>query len=164
MTLNVAQVQAEISGLLAAHPELLEDEVLREDMVQGSTSAFELLSELVRKIGATQAIASGTADYIGELQQRKARLERREHALRGFIMKIMQTADLKRAELPEATLSIRQGTPKVIIYNENEITPDFLRQRTEVDKSKIRAALIAGEFVPGASLSNAEPSLMVRVT
>ena len=164
MTFNVAQVQAEISGLLAAHPELLEDEVLREDMVQGSTSAFELLSELVRKIGATQAIASGTSEWIGQLQERKARLERREHALRGFIMKIMQTAELKRAELAEATLSIRQGTPKVVIYNENEITPEFIRTTTVPDKQKIRAALLAKEFVPGCSLDNAGPQLQIRTT
>ena len=164
MTFNVAQVQQEIVGLLVAFPELADDEVLREDMISGSTSADELLSQLIRKIGATQAIASGTAEYIGELQERKARLERREYALRAFILKIMTTADLKRKELPEGTLAVRQGTPKVVIYNENEITPEFIRTTTVPDKQKIRAALLAKEFVPGCSLDNAGPQLQIRTT
>ena len=164
MTFNVAQVQQEIAGLLVAYPELADDEVLREDMVQGSTSAFELLSELVRKIGATQAIASGTSEWIGQLQERKARLERREHALRAFILKIMTTADLKRKELPEGTLTVKRGVPKVMVINENEIPDEFMRIKKEPDKTKIKAALSAHEWVGGCTLSNAESVLAITIT
>ena len=156
-------VVAEINLLLRNNPELDEDEVLRADMIEGSTGAYELLSSIVRKIGATAAIATGTAEYIGELRERQARLERREYALRGLIAKILHFADIKKAELPEATLSIRAGVPKVIIINEHELPKEFLRIKTEPDKTKIRAALMVHENVPGAALSNSESTLAIHV-
>lgn len=160
---DVKSVQDEITALLLAYPELLEDEVLREDMIEGQTSTNDFLRQIVRKIGATQAIASGTAEYIGELKERQARLERREHALRGLIQKVMNTGELRKCELPEATISIRNGQPKVQIIAENEIPKEFLRVRTEPDKIRIKAALMAHEYVPGCALSNAEPTLAIIV-
>jgi phage tail tube protein FII len=160
--LDLKYIQDEITTLLLNNPEVDEDEVLRADMIEGETGAFEFLSDLVRKIGATQAIASGTADYIGELQERKQRLERREYALRSLIFKVMNTAEIKKAELPEATLSVRAGVPKVVIVNEHEIPSEFMRIKKEPAKDLIKAALIAHEHVPGAALSNSEPSLSIR--
>ena len=161
--LDAKAVQGEITALLLSYPELSDDEVLREDMIEGQTSTFEFLSGIVRKIGSTKALAGGTADYIGELQERKARLERREHALRSLISKVMNTAELRKAELPEATISISAGRPKVVIVNEQEIPKDFLRIKTEPDKTRIGAALAAHEHVPGCALSNAEPVLRILV-
>jgi len=161
--LDPKSIVDEITALLLANPELDEDEVLRADMIEGSTGAFEFLSTIVRKIGATQAIATGTAEYIGELQERKARLERREYSLRGLIAKVMNSAGLTKAELAEATVSIRAGVPRVVITNEHEIPREFLRIKTEPDKTKIKAAINAGEAVPGATLSNAEPTLAIHV-
>jgi len=164
MRLDLKYVQDEITALLLGHPELVEDEVLLANSIEGETKAFEFLSRIVRLIGSTQAIISGTADYIGELQERKARLERREHALRTLIFKVMQTAELTKAELPEATLSIRQGGPKVVIVNEREIPDEYMRVRKEPDKTRIKAALSAHEHVNGCVLSNAEPTLAIRTT
>lgn len=160
--LDLKYIQDEITQLLIAYPELEEDDVLRADSIEGETRAFEFLSSIVRKIGATQAIASGTADYIGELHERKARLERRELALRALIFKVMNTAELKKAELAEATLSIRAGVPKVVIVNEQEIPNEFMRIKKEPDKTLIKAALSAHEYVAGTALSNAEPTLSIR--
>lgn len=163
MRLDIKSAQDQITALLLAHPELEEDEVLRADSIEGETTAFEFLSQLVRKIGSTKTLAAGTADYIDELQERKARLERREYALRSLISKVMNTADLRRAELPEATISIGAGRPKVVIINEKEIPGEFLRVKTEPDKTRIGAALSAHEHVPGCALSNAEPVLRILV-
>ena len=164
VNLDVKSVRDEITALLLAHPELVEDEVLREDMIEGSTSAFEFLSDVVRKIGSTQAIASGTAGYIEELRERRDRLERREHALRMLIFKVMQTAGLKGPiALPEATLSIRNGQPKVQIVNEREIPDRFFRVKREPDKMELKAVLLTGQHIPGAVLSNSEPTLSIRV-
>ena len=161
--LDLKYIQDEITKLLLAHPELDEDEILRADMVEGSTNAFAFISDVVRKIGATKALAAGTEQYIDELRQRKDRLERREYALRALIFKVMSSADIRKAELPEATVSIKQGQAKVVITNEHEIPAEFMRIRKEPDKSRIRAALTAHEFVPGAVLSNPEPVLAIMV-
>ena len=69
----------------------------------------------------------------------------------------MNTAELKRAELPEATLSVRSGQPKVLIINEQEIPDEYMRIKKEPDKTRIKAALSGNQNVPGAALSNVEP-------
>ena len=157
-------VQQQIAALLLAHPELEEDEQLRADMIEGVTDTFEFLAAIVRKIGATQAIAAGTAEYIGQLQERKARLERREYVLRQLIHKVMDAGHLTKAELPEATLSIRNGVPKVVIVNEHEIPDQYMRIRKEPDKTAIKNAMKYGNYIPGAAISNAEPTLQIRTT
>jgi hypothetical protein len=161
--LELVYLQQEIAQLLIAHPELADDDVLRADSIEGQTGAFEFLSKIVRKIGATKALREGTVGYRNELDERIARLERREYALRALVFKIMSTAELKRAELPEATLSIRAGQQKVVIINEPELPAEFIRIKREPDKVRIKAALVAHEQVPGAALSNPEPSLIINI-
>lgn len=162
--LDAKYVQDEITALLLAHPELAEDDVLRADGIEGQTGAFEFLSGIVRKIGSTKTLAKATADYADELKGRKDRLERREQALRSLIMKIMNTAELRKAELPEATLSVRPGQPKLLIIDDAEIPDNFMRIKKEPDKSLIKAALMVSRgHVPGCVLSNGEPSLAILV-
>jgi hypothetical protein len=162
IVLDLKYIQQEIAALILLHPELEEDDILRADSIEGETRAFEFLARIVRKIGATRALADGTAEYIGQLQERKARFERREQALRAFCFKVMNTADLKKVELSEATLSIRAGQPKVVIINEHEIPDAFMRIKKEPDKTKIKTALQANEYVAGTALSNSEPALTIR--
>jgi hypothetical protein len=75
----------------------------------------------------------------------------------------MDSASIRKAELPEATLSIRSGQQKVLIINEREIPDDFMRMRKEPDKTRIKAAMLANENVPGAVLSNGQPSLAISI-
>jgi len=155
-------LRTEIAALLRANPDLEDDAVLRSDMIEAETTAFEFISMCLRRIGEAQAIAHGTKEYIDHLQERLERMQRRERLLRSLILKIMQAADLKSLERPEATVSVRLGSAKTIITNLHELPADFWRQPPrEPDKSKIRAALQAHEYVPGAVLSNQEPVLVI---
>jgi hypothetical protein len=74
----------------------------------------------------------------------------------------MMAADLSKVPLPEATLSLRPGPPKVVIGAENEIPAEYFRHEIKPNISAIKDALKAGKTVPGASLSNGAPSLTVR--
>ena len=144
-------------------PELFEDEILRGDMIEGETEAFDFLSLIVRKIGDNKSLAIGTAEYIKELSERKARIERRDEALRALAFRIMQTADLPKAELPEATLSIRRGAPKVLITDETALPAECLRTTVTPDKAAIKELLASGREISGAVMSNGEATLSIRV-
>ena len=162
-SLDLLAVRNAITSLLAANPELADDEVLRADMIEGQTNAFEYLSRLVRAIGASEALDDGLAAYITELKERRSRLERRVHSLKTLIYKVMSAAGLSRAELPEATVFIRRGVKRVIVTEEEMIPREYLRIKTEVNKTKIKEAIAAGDTVPGAVLSNAEDMLVINV-
>lgn len=162
-TLNLAIVIHEINNLLLLHPELRDDEIFRADMIEAETSAIDLLRqiELCRREAA--ALASGIAGTITEMEQRQARFERREQAMRGLAFRILQAANLKKIELPESTLSIRNGSRKLIGESDPAMLPDhFCRIRRELDRAAIRKALEDGATVAGFELSNAEPTLSIR--
>lgn len=161
--LNAITVQQQIGNLLVSYPELEADDVLRMDMIAGSTEALEFLDMIVKQIEDTKALEEGVSARMKELSERKARFERREEALRALCYKIMQTGDIKKAELSIATLSIRNNPPKVMIHDEAALPSDCVRIKTEPDKTAIKNKLQAGETVPGAFLSNSEPSLSLRV-
>lgn len=163
MRLNPDIVRQQIAGLLLEYPELETDEILRADMIEAETLTMEFLSEMVHRIEDSTAISEGTAERIKELSERKSRIERRIEGLRALCFKIMNTADIKKAELPCATLSIRNTPPKVIVHDEAALPADCLRTTITPDKTAIKDKFKAGETVPGAYLTNAEPVLSLRV-
>ena len=113
------QVRDQITALLLANPEFADDDVLREDMIEGTTTTFEFLSKIVRLIGAAAATALGTEQYIKELQARCDRYERRRDVLRSFAFKVMSSADLSKRYNYQKPLSIRAGQPKVILASDD---------------------------------------------
>lgn len=162
MRLDPNIVRQQIVNLLVQFPELEEDEQLRADMIEGETDLHEFLSMVERKRQDAAELAGAVAGSIAQLELRQGRFERREQAMRSLMFKVLQFAELRKVELPEATVSVRDGVQKVIITDE-AIIPDILcRIKREPDKLKIKDLLKSGSPVRGAELSNAEPTLMVR--
>ena len=158
-------VRMEIERLRVTHPNIWDDgdEQLLLDSLEGETDFHRFLSVVVRRVCEAEACAEGIGDLIREIKERQQRFESRGDALRGMAFKLMQSADVRKIELPEATLSIRAGQPKVIVTDEAALPPDCVRVRTEPDKVRIKEYLARGEHVDGAELSNAEPALAVRI-
>lgn len=162
MRLDPAIIKRQIDNLFVECPELHEDDQLRADMIEGSTDAEEFLRMIERSRQSTAALAGALVATITENELRLARFERREQAYRKLIFRIMEAADLKKWELPEATISIRNGSPKVIVTDEKVLPDAVCRFRREPDKTKIKSWIESGQSVPGAVLSNPEPALSIR--
>lgn len=162
MRLDPAIVAHQIANLKTSYPDLVDDEDWSLAL-SSETELDEMLTKLVRMIEDSKALIEGTGARMDDLKARQDRFKRRIEAYRSLIFKLMQAADLPKRELPEATLSIRPGTPKVIITDEHIIPPALCETKIEPSKTKIKEALEKGEIVPGASLSNGEAVLSVRV-
>jgi len=161
--MNPDLIRAQIASLRALHPELVEDEESWLLALESETDLTETLRAIERKRQETAGLAGGIVYAVAQLHARQERFERRETVLRAILFKLLQAADLRKVELPEATLSVRNGTPKVVITDETALPDDFFRVVREPDKSFIKDCLKEGDIVPGAMLSNAEPCLSVRV-
>lgn len=161
--LDLSTLEREVASLLAAYPDLSEDEDLRADMLEGSTEVFDVLARLVDRLQHATAMREAVSARIATLTERRDRYGRQQEALRTVIQRVMSIADLRKAELAEATLSVRPGAPKVVVTDEAELPEWFVRVKREPDKTAIKQALKDGQFVPGATLSNAEDVLNVRV-
>jgi hypothetical protein len=163
MRLNPEAIKQQVDGLLTAYPELAEDEQLRLDMLEGSTDLVEFMRKLETARQNACAMSDAIATLIKNWQLRKETFDRRDEAMRNLMLRLLQAAHLKKLEMPEATLSVRLGVPRVVIVDETEIPDEFCRIKKEPDKTKIKAALSEFKPVPGATLSNAEDGLTVRV-
>lgn len=163
MRLDPAIIRQQIDNLKVAFPDLLDDDDTWQLALESETDVKEYLRTVERKREDAAALEEALSSTIDALRQRKARFERREQAMRALMFSAMQWADLTKVELAEATLSIRNGAPKVIITDEAAIPDEFMRVRREPDKILIKDALSNFEDVPGATMSNAESVLSVRV-
>ncbi len=161
--LDPLAVRLQVEQLFREFPEMAEDEILRVDMLEGSTDLHKFLSTIESYRQEVMALVMGTDLILDDLLQRKRRFERREEGLRRLIFNMLQLAQLRKVELAQATLSVTAGHPRLIVTDELAIPDSLCRFIRQLDKTAIKAELNAGKSVSGATLSNAEPHLTVRV-
>jgi hypothetical protein len=143
-----------------------DDEDLILDTLEGETDAMEAVSRLLRWMNERQATAQSLKTLEADYAARRKRYEEAVKSARGALARFMDETGLTKIERPEATLSMRQGSPSVIypVDLDPETLPEKFRRWTcEADKAAIKEAMMAGEDVPGLVLSNGGTSLAVRV-
>jgi hypothetical protein len=160
---QVNELRQHIEALLRKYPELSEDEFLRADMLEGETDLKEVLTHIHRMISDTMALRDGTAPRLDDLTARKKRFQARIDFGRDLISAVLMSADLRKVELPEVTLSLRDN-PRQIVGDPNaaELPDELVRVVRSPDRKKIKEWLEAGREVPGCALDNGPPSLMVK--
>jgi len=160
--LDATRVRAQIDALRAAYPDIWEDDDLLAGMLEGETDLWPMLAETVQRIAWAQGMSEGIGNIMDDLKARHGRFERRIEVLRTFAFKLLQIADVRRVELPQATLSIQNGPTKVIVTNEAALPLPCVRIKREPNKVAIRGYMDIHGSCPGAELSNAEPMLVIR--
>ena len=160
--LNPAVVRQEIEKLKFLHPDILEDEEAWIASLESQTDFKELLTNIIRRLEDTKALASGTGERLQELAARKLRFEHRIDGLRDLIFKLMRSAKIDKLEMSEATLSMRHVPPSVIITDDTAIPDILCTFKRTPDKTKIKAAL-ANCAVPGATMSNGSKTISIRI-
>jgi hypothetical protein len=161
---QVNALRLQIEALLREYPELADDEFLRADMLDGETDLRDVLTILHRMIEDTKALREGTQPRIDDLMARSRRFQKRIDFGRDLIAKILETANLKKLELAEATFSLRKGYPQLVGDPDPNVLPDELvKIARTADRKKIKEALEQGQAVEGCSLSNAPPMLTIRI-
>ncbi len=156
------EITAQITKLLLQYPELEEDDILRADMIEGETDLHSYLRTIERERHHAEALAVATREVIESARKRRHRFVRRDEALTRLMFNLLQHGNLRRVELPEATLSIANSPRSVVIIDEGLLPKSCIRIKTEPDKIAIKQMLDAGNDVPGACFSNPEPHLTIR--
>jgi hypothetical protein len=164
MNFNIDELRHIIEALLRDTPDLADDPVLHINMLEGQTDMFSVLTALVDAAEETKMLARAMTARIEDLKARRTRFGRRLDGLREVMLKVMQSADLKRIELADATLSQRANPPQILGDIDVATLPDDICKIVrEPDRTAIREALLAHREVPGVFLSNAPPGLMIKV-
>lgn len=159
---DVANVLADIDTLFAAYPELAEDTELRTDMLEGSTAAYDVLTRLLNIERDADSMSKAIGARVVDLQTRRARAEKRKEAMRTFMLRIMRAADIQKAPLIEATVSIIKGRQSVEIVDETLLPDEYVKIERVPDKKAILEVVKGCGEIPGARLKDGDETLMVR--
>ncbi|WP_445215491.1 siphovirus Gp157 family protein [Bradyrhizobium sp. Pa8] len=157
-------LRLEIEKLIRDYPEIAEDEVLRADMLDAETSLADVLTALIRLGEDARTLRDATKTQQENLKARADRFGRRLEFSRALMLSILNAAALRKVELPEATLYLRNNPQQLVGEPDADALPDeFVKIKRTADRAAIKTALQAGRELPGLQLSNAPPSIMVMV-
>ena len=139
------------------------DEQTLADTVEGLTDLHEIIQAVVRSALLDEALARGLKCRIADMQGRLDRLQDRASKRRQIAKDVMVHLNLKKINAPDFTVSIRDGSPSLIVINEDEV-PKIYWQPGEprLKRQQLAEDLKQGEEIAGAELSDPEPILTVR--
>src|SRR5258706_1709556 len=83
---DVNQLRIWIEALIADFPDLADDELLRADMLDGSTDIREVLTALFNSVDDNKSMIAAVTYRMQELSARRARFARRVEFLRGLML------------------------------------------------------------------------------
>lgn len=73
--------------------------------------------------------------------------------LRSYLLKNLQTLGIDRIETPTTLMAVRKSPPYVEILDEEQIPTGFRHVVESIDRSRLRTALLNGEAIAGARLT-----------
>lgn len=158
-------IQGEAAKVLLANIRdvIGDDDEMIATAVEGETSLVEAISSAVDRLAEVGAHCEVLAARIKDLSERKGRFEDQASRIKAAIHVAMGHGELRKLELPQATISIRAVQPKVEVIDETEIPARFWKRKDpELDRKELLKALNAKEVIPGATLSNGGETISIR--
>src|ERR1039457_6904660 len=119
LTFAAATYHAIRDRILTQDPQI--DEQTLADTVEGLTDLHEIVQAIIRSALADEALARGLKCRISDMQGRLDRLEDRASKRRQIARDMIVELDLKKLNAPDFTASIREGTPTLMVINEDAV-------------------------------------------
>jgi hypothetical protein len=162
LTRSLAVYQTIRDRIIALEADI--DEATLADTLEGLTDIHEVLAAIVRSALLDEALAEGLKGHIQLLQGRLHRLTERGAERRRIARDAMVEVDIKKIAAPDFTVSVRSGSPSLMVIDEGAIPEPYWEPREpRLNRTELLADLKRGVDVPGSHLSNPEPVLSVRV-
>lgn len=132
-------------------------------MESGEELSPESMAALVEQIQTKTDAVVGFQNYledqivaidyrITELAEYKKSVTGKLGRLDTYVASCLKQLGTSKIEGKLSTIKRRAPTDVVVITDENSLPMEYLRTKVEPEKTKIKAALKAGEVIPGATL------------
>jgi len=152
-----------LQELAAAQAEPLDDETV-DIVVDSETGLKEAISRAVMQMRMALAESKACQELSLQIDDRAERHKRRAMRIKDAIGAAMNFSGIRKMPLPEATLTLSDKKPSVIITDAEALTAQYLNTKTVSVPAKdhILAHLLAGLKVEGATLDNGGQTLTIR--
>ncbi len=166
MTLHfdIEKVRAEVISLIAGHPELAEDAILREDMLAGSSDMGEVMDRIAMQITETELQAKANNQAAQIYEAREARFERAADALRGLAAKLLDQAGLERWRGNFGTFFFSNRKPKPVVLNPDALPDECVKITRAANVVAIKDYIEknGGRLPAGVAMSNGGRNISFR--
>lgn len=140
------------------------DEQTLADTVEGLTDLHEIVQAIIRSALVEEALAKGLKCRIAEMQDRLRRFEDRVSKRRQIAKDVMLEIGLKKLVAPDFTVSVSPGTPALMVIDEDAVPKTYWEPgEPRLRRQVLTHDLKLGEEVAGATLSEPQPFLVVRI-
>lgn len=161
LTLAAISYRSLRDRLRAEDPQI--DEQTLADTVEGLTDLHEIVTAIIRSALTDEALVTGLKCRIADMQGRLDRLQDRASKRRQIAKDVMVELDLKKITAPDFTVSIRPGTPALLMLDEAAVPSIYWEPREpRLNRQELLSELKEGAEIEGVVLSNPEPVLSVR--
>ena len=94
-------------------------------------SLHEIVAAIIRSALVDEALATGLKSRVAEMQDRLERLQDRASKRRQIAKDVMIELDLKKITAPDFTVSIRPGTPALMVLDKAAVPSIFWQPSTK---------------------------------
>ena len=158
MDIKLYECTADVRAALDAY---FDDETERNDTIEAVIGQFENKAQSVAAYCLNLAAQGNLLEeHIKAMQAKLKACRKREGSLKDYLARNMKAAGILKIEADNGSFSasFTKNPPRVAIWDEAQIPADFMRTKTttEPDKTAIKAAIQAGQDIPGAKLEQGE--------
>jgi len=147
---------------IRAHDPDLDEQTLA-DTVEGLTDLHEIIVAIIRSALQDEALASALKCRLADMQGRLDRLQDRASKRRQIARDVMTELELKKITAADFTVSIRAGTPSLVVINEDAVPSIYWTpSEPHLNRQRLAHELKDGAEIEGVALSNPAPVLSVR--
>jgi len=158
----LTDLRAAHAALIEAHPELNGDDDFLADVIEGQTDAPQIMDRLI--IERREAIANAEAmdKLASDYKMIADRWTQRADVRRQLMFLVLDAVNLRKLVTPSGTVSVSPGRASLVLADDFTPPQGYARTKIEPDTVAIKAALEAGETMPGASLVTGKFIVRVR--
>lgn len=134
------------------------------DALEGETDAFELVRRLLDRLEREEGDRAALTEQMEARKARRDRCEARIAAQRETIATILKCAGLDKLPLPEATITLRETAPKLVVNDPAAVPQEYAVATWKPSMDAIKAAFpVDAPALPNwLRVEPARPSLTIR--
>ncbi len=133
------------------------------DTLHGETDVLDLVGSALEDLNAADGDIEKLSYLIKIYSDRRDIVKYRKDSIKRGLQSILTLTGQKKIPHALATVSLREGSERVIITDPEEIPSQLCKVTRTPDKAEIKKQLLAGEKIEGAILETGPSTISVRM-